>query len=669
VRASLSANIVSNEAGGTVRIRIGYRTSRQAFVALASSPEAVSVAPAATVVLPVTVDIGPCLADRTRFGGAEAGCVLTVELTLTDASGEVIDQQTRDARTPATPGQSVDFGTVTIGVVVSTIVVAPASLGMSVSEEQQLAATVRDGSGAVTTTQQVSWTTSDATVAQLSATSGAVVTVRALKLGTATVTASAGGKTSAPVAVSVVPPPPLVINQRQGQGCVLVGQSINLDVVSPPGAVTWSSASPNVATVSSAGVVTGVVVGQAVITATSGNRSGTATVCVTGPLRVSNANLSVTAGRTVQIVASGVTGGALAYASNAPSVATVDLNGLVRGVGLGQATVTVTFTAPSGTQSVPVQVTVTPADLTVAPTSAGIPVNGTARFTATPLDASGAALPAVPVTWTISDASIGSLSAGTGTSVDVRGLKLGTATVRATLGTATASAQVTVTQPLPAARLEKVSGDGVTCPTRSTTCTFVVRAVDVNGVPVPGAVVTWTSIAACGPSQSLRTDALGLSTATNICANVAPGAYTQTAALASIQVQVSFTYNLRGLVLALQTIDNAGSYVYAVTSPSGVASGLSATVDYTSGSISDYVTGLAFSGRSTPATLTVAISQNQFPPGDYAFDVIVSTTTTGIGPGVATVTFSISDSLGVLARPNGLSRPTPRTPSRAWRAP
>src|SRR5689334_664555 len=183
VRATLSANVVNGAAGSAVRIRIGYRASRQGFVALPSSPDQVGVTPATTLVLPVTVDIGPCLADQTRFGGAAEGCVLTVELTLSDAAGEVIDQQTRDARTPATPGQSVDFGTVTIGVTVSAITVAPASLGMNLSDERQLVATVRDNSGAVTTTPAVSWTTSDATVAQLSATTGAAVTVRALKLG------------------------------------------------------------------------------------------------------------------------------------------------------------------------------------------------------------------------------------------------------------------------------------------------------------------------------------------------------------------------------------------------------------------------------------------------------------------------------------------------------
>src|SRR5687768_11320014 len=242
VRATLSANVVGVMAGGTVRIRVGYRTSREQFVPLPSTPEQITVAAGTTVVVPLTVDIGPCLTDEDRIAAAQPGCRLTIELTLSDASGGVVDTQMRDASgAPVTPGQSVDFGTVTVGVPVSVVTIAPASVSLNVTQEQQIAATVRDASGAVITSVPVSWTTSDATVAQLSGGTGGTITVRALKLGSATVAASAGGKTSNQVTVSVVPPQPLTIRQRQGNGCVIAGQTINLDVDSPPGPVSWSS--------------------------------------------------------------------------------------------------------------------------------------------------------------------------------------------------------------------------------------------------------------------------------------------------------------------------------------------------------------------------------------------------------------------------------------------
>lgn len=47
-------------------------------------------------------------------------------------------------------------------------------------------------------------------------------------------------------------------------------------------AVTWSTSAPNVASVSTAGLVTGVATGSAAITATAGARTGTATITVSG---------------------------------------------------------------------------------------------------------------------------------------------------------------------------------------------------------------------------------------------------------------------------------------------------------------------------------------------------------------------------------------------------
>jgi uncharacterized protein YjdB len=640
VRATLNANVVGEAAvaGGTVQIRVGYRAGNQQFIALPSSPTEIAVAAGKTVVLPVTVDIGPCLSDQSRLGGGEPGCLLTIELTLSDATGNAIDRQTRDARNgPVTPGQAVDFGTVTIGLTVSAVTVAPASLGLSVPDESRLTATVRDASGAVTTVPQVSWTVGDASVAQLSATTGASITVRALKLGSTSVTATAGGKTSAAVPVNVVPPPPLVLRQRQGAGCVLVGQTINLDVDTPPGPVTWSSATTSVATINSTGLLTGIAAGQSVITATSGNRTGTLTVCVTGPLRVASTTITLTVGQTAQIGATGVTGGTLTYASNATSVATVDGSGVVRGVSPGNATVTATFTGPSGSQSISVRVTVNPIVIGIAPTTASAALTRTATFTVSAKDATGATVP-VSATWTIDDPSVGALLATTGGAVDVRALKIGTTTVRASAGGATASATFAATQQLPAARLEKVSGDGAVCPTRSTSCTFVVRAVDVNGAAVPNASVSWSSATSCGSAKLVATDANGLASSTNICSAAPAGTYTQLATLASNGQQVSFSYSLRGLVLTLLT-----AFQYSVTSPSGPATGLAASVQYRVGG-TGYVTKLDLSGTSTPATVSVGWNESALPAGNYVFDLMVATTTTGIGPAVETISFTVDSS-------------------------
>jgi uncharacterized protein YjdB len=446
VRAKFSANVVGAMAGGTVRIRVGYRSSRQVLVPLPSSPEQVTLAAGTTVVVPVTVDIGPCLKDPERQFAESLGCQLTVELTLLDASGEVIDTRTLDSETSATPGQSIDFGSVTIGVSVSAITVAPTSLNLSVPQQQQLTATVRDAKGAAVTTVPVTWTTTDATVAQLVTVSGLSATVRALKLGAATVTATAGGKTSNAVTVNVVPPPPLTIRQRPAAGCVLVGQTVTMEVDTPPGPVTWSSSNASVATVgASTGVVTGVAIGNATVSATSGNRTGLASICVIA-LRAVLDNLAIVAGRTAQISVSGATGGTVSFASSAASIATVSANGLIRGVTVGQATITVRLTAASGNDEVSFPITVTAGSVVITPTSAAAPIGGSARFTVVVRDADGITLPGIAATWTIADPSIGSLSVASGTTVDVRATKIGTTTVRGTAGGVTATASFTATQ-------------------------------------------------------------------------------------------------------------------------------------------------------------------------------------------------------------------------------
>ena len=650
VRATLHANVIGVAAGGTVSIRVGYRASRENFVALRSTPERVDVPAGTTVVVPLTVDIGPCLADEERISADEGGCRLTIELTLADAAGGVIDTQTRDAAgAPATPGQSVDFGTVTVGVNVSSVTIAPTSLSLNVTQQQVITATVRDVTGAIVTSVPVSWTTSDATVAQLVGGTENTITVRALKLGSATVAASAGGRTSNPIPVSVVPAVPLTIRQQQGAGCIIVGQTITLQVDSPPGPVTWTSASPTTASVVAlTGVVTGVAVGQVEISAASGVRTGSATVCVTGPLRVSTPTLSIAAARTGQVVATGVSGGVLSYSSNAPTVASVDATGLVRGLTVGQAIVTTTFTAPSGTQTATTNVTVLAGSVALTPTSGSAALTRTTRYTAVVRDANGATLPNVSAAWTIDDATVGGLSAAAGAAVDVQALKIGSTVVRATAGGASSSATFTATAPLPASRLEKVSGDNIACATHSTGCTFVVRAVDANGVAVAGAPISWSGTAGCPAGPQTTSDAQGLATATNVCSAVAPGAYTQTATLQTNQQQALFTFTLRGLALT-SAADTTAIFI-DITSSTATAQGLVASVRYRTGPIQNYFTSMQLDRTFTPATLRLGWNFFNLPFGNYTFEVTVTTTTAGVGPAIQTFGFVIGESFFIQPR-------------------
>lgn len=228
------------------------------------------------------------------------------------------------------------------------------------------------------TGQSVSWSTSSGSTAAVSS-DGVVAGIAA---GSATITATSAGKSgTSVVTVTDVPPPTPVVTTvtvspsnpsiqtgatatlsatvKDAQGNVMAGQTIS-----------WSSNSTGVATVNSAGVVTGVAAGSATITASCAGKSGTATVTVTSAppptpvvttVTVSPPSASVVAGNTVTLSASVkdqqgnvMTGQAVNWSSNNTAAATVNSSGVVTGVAAGSATITATSSGKSGTSAITV---------------------------------------------------------------------------------------------------------------------------------------------------------------------------------------------------------------------------------------------------------------------------------------------------------------------------
>ena len=132
------------------------------------------------------------------------------------------------------------------------------------------------------------------------------------------------------------------------------------------------------------------------------------------------------------------------FSSNATSVATVSNEGIVTGVAAGNARITATATAASGTVSAYVDITVTAIAVTgvsISPSSASITVGETVQLGATisPSNATNKT-----VTWTTSDSSRASVS----TSGLVTGLDEGSVTITATSNadsTKKATCTVTIT--------------------------------------------------------------------------------------------------------------------------------------------------------------------------------------------------------------------------------
>ena len=294
----------------------------------------------------------------------------------------------------------------------------------------------------------VTWSSSDASVATVSDDG----TVTAVKMGTATITATTrdGGKT-ATCKVTVNPMPVDSITLNPTTLTLTRGETGKLTAtVTPDNAdnktVTWSSSDASVATVDNDGTVTAVKVGTATITATTrdGDKTATCTITVSSisveSIELDRETLALTRGETGKLTATVTPDNAddktVLWSSSNASVATVDGNGTVTAVSKGTATIT----AQAGGKTATCAVTVNPIpveNVTLNVTTLKLAPNMTKTLTATvnPDDADDKT-----VTWSSSNPSVATVS----NDGMVTAVKVGAATITAQAGGKTAACEVTV---------------------------------------------------------------------------------------------------------------------------------------------------------------------------------------------------------------------------------
>ena len=166
----------------------------------------------------------------------------------------------------------------------TTVAVAPATVRLpALGATEQLTAEVRDQNGNVMAGAAVSWASSAASVATVSA-SGLVT---AVGNGEATITASAGeGEGSAVVrvaqsAASVEVSPSAAEVIAFGATVQLIAEAFDANGHSVAGEeFSWESSDPSVATVDASGLVTAAAGGEATITASVGEAKGSAAIRV-----------------------------------------------------------------------------------------------------------------------------------------------------------------------------------------------------------------------------------------------------------------------------------------------------------------------------------------------------------------------------------------------------
>jgi trimeric autotransporter adhesin len=289
----------------------------------------------------------------------------------------------------------------------SSITVTPSPVALKYAQTQQFTATATTTTGQTFTLQtgSVTWASSAPNVASIGATTG-LATASATVTGTTFITATAFGKTSSPVTLSVSAPtvatitvspvaPSIPFNGTQA--FTAIAKDALGNVISGV-SFTWASSATNVATISADGLATAKsIVGSTLITASAfGKISNSATLGVTAPtvamVTVAPVTASIPVGGTQTFTAIArdasnaiIPNQIFTWTSSLPTVATINASGLA------SASATITGTtgisaSTGGKTSSPVLLTVTDFTLTSIPTPLALTVPRpltTAGFTAT----------------------------------------------------------------------------------------------------------------------------------------------------------------------------------------------------------------------------------------------------------------------------------------------
>ena len=308
---------------------------------------------------------GVALARNIQFGTSNQAIATVTSLGLVTALTPGV--ATVEAVAGGKVGQSVI--TVIREPVVSVTLQPAGPQTLRVTNMLQLVPTMRDGNNLPLTGRTVIWTTSNSALAFVSNTG----LVSALAPGNVTITAESEGRqatssitiTLVPAtAVTVSPNPHAMFTGSVTQFSVALQDSAGGALSTAGRTITWSSSNLPVATVAASGVVSAVAAGQATISATVDQATGTSQLTVNAipiaSVSITPPSTSLKVRTSFQLTATprdnfgtSLGGRAVIWASSNPSVVTVSSTGIATGVAVGgPVTITATAEGVVGTSSV-----------------------------------------------------------------------------------------------------------------------------------------------------------------------------------------------------------------------------------------------------------------------------------------------------------------------------
>ncbi|HET7601795.1 MAG TPA: Ig-like domain-containing protein [Gemmatimonadales bacterium] len=342
---------------------------------------------------------------------------------------------------------------------VTSVDVTPNSFSLAVGATAQLSVASRNRIGKPVDGVTIRWISSDTAVATV-----VDGVVRARTAGLASLIATVNGLsdtahatvTAAEMPVASVEITPDSANLVVGESLTLTAHGLAADSTELAGrAITWSSSNSTVASVTSAGKVTGLAPGSVTVIATSEGKSAPATVVVsTAPLvavdsvLLSPSTVQVEKGDSTRLSVTlrDADGTVLAdrsvtWTSGDDGVAKVSSTGVVKGVASG--TTTVMATSEGQSDAAQIQVVAQGGVVTsvsVTPAAATVTAGESVQLAATAKDGLGQAVSGTTVAWASSNTSVASVSS----SGEVRGVAAGTASVTATVDGVRGTSTVTV---------------------------------------------------------------------------------------------------------------------------------------------------------------------------------------------------------------------------------
>ena len=345
-----------------------------------------------------TITATPKDADGATVTGKSVTWTSSDQSIASVSGGVVTAVKPGNATITAAVGSVQGQTTVAVMAPVATVELSPATATIVIGGTQQLTATLKDAGGTVLTDRTVTWTSDNDLIASVSTTG----LVTSKSVGSANITATVEGK-SATAKITITPVPVASVTVTPATSSLVIGGTVQLNAITKDDAgntltgrsVSWTTSDASIATVDTNGLVTAHALGSATITATSETKTATAAITVTvapvASVVVSPATPTVSLNGTTQLSAvtsdaSGhvLTGRTVTWLSSDPAKATVDANGLVKGLSYGQVIITATSEGKSGTATVKISDGIAPVlvGLTITPNPVDV-TTGTKTVTAT----------------------------------------------------------------------------------------------------------------------------------------------------------------------------------------------------------------------------------------------------------------------------------------------